>query len=228
MFSRPCRLGNAALVRLAGLCVLIGVGLATASGDADLMERLAGERFGTTGTASVRAWRRMIADALPLDDLEKLQRTNTFFNHRIRFDDDAAIWNEADYWATPLETLGRGAGDCEDFAIAKYMSLRLLGIPADKLRLIYVRAQIGGAQSALSQAHMVVGFYPSPQAEPLVLDNLIGEVRPAGRRSDLLPIFSFNSAGLWIGGTTASSADPTTRLSRWRSVLVRMQQEGLQ
>jgi len=228
MFFRPGRLGNAALVRLAGLCVLIGVGLATASGDADLMERLAGERFGTTGTASVRAWRQMIADALPLDDLEKLQRTNTFFNRRISFDDDASVWKEADYWATPLETLGRGAGDCEDFSIAKYMSLRLLGIPADKLRLIYVRAQIGGAQSALSQAHMVVGFYPSPEAEPLVLDNLIGEVRPAARRPDLLPIFSFNSAGLWIGGATASSADPTTRLSRWRSVLVRMQQEGLQ
>lgn len=190
------------------------------------MEQLAATRYGERGAEAVREWRRMIAEAGPLDDLEKLQRANTFFNRRLAFDDDGVIWEQPDYWATPLETLGRGAGDCEDFSIAKYMSLRALGIPAAKLRLIYVRAQIGGPQSRVSQAHMVVGYFPSPDAEPLVLDNLIGEVRAAGRRTDLFPVFSFNSEGLWLGGASTSSADPTTRLSRWRSVLERMRQEG--
>ena len=59
------------------------------------------------------------------------------------------------------------------------------------------------------------------------LDNLTGEVRPATRRPDLTPVFSFNSAGLWVAGANTSTADPTTRLSRWRDVLARMQREGL-
>ncbi|WP_332674419.1 transglutaminase-like cysteine peptidase [Aromatoleum sp.] len=202
------------------------VGATLAGGEADRMEQLAATRYGESGAEAVREWRRMIADAASLDELDKLQRANAFFNRRLAFDDDGVIWEQPDYWATPLETLGRGAGDCEDFSIAKYMSLRALGIPAAKLRLIYVRAQIGGPQSRVSQAHMVVGYYPSPDAQPLVLDNLIGEVRAAARRPDLFPVFSFNSEGLWVGGASTSSADPTTRLSRWRSVLERMRQEG--
>lgn len=211
---------------LACVVVALAAGATGPGGDADRMEQLAAARYGESGAEAVREWRRMIAETVPLDDLEKLQRANTFFNRRLAFDDDGVIWKQPDYWATPLETLGRGAGDCEDFSIAKYMSLRALGIPAAKLRLIYVRAKIGGPQSRVSQAHMVVGYYPSPDAEPLVLDNLIGEVRAAGRRPDLFPVFSFNSEGLWVGGASASSADPTTRLSRWRSVLERMRQDG--
>jgi hypothetical protein len=74
---------------------------------------------------------------------------------------------------------------------------------------------------------MVLGYYPSPDAEPLILDNLIGDILPASRRPDLQPVFSFNSAGLWIGGASRSSADPTARLSRWSRVLERMQTEGI-
>ncbi|NMG45951.1 transglutaminase [Aromatoleum toluvorans] len=206
-------------------CVLLG--LSFAAQDLDRMQRLARERFGAEAGESVDAWRRMLGDAADLDDQEKLQRVNTFFNRRIAFEDDIVIWQQKDYWATPLETLGRKAGDCEDFSIAKYMSLRALGIPAEKLRLIYVRASIGAPGSGISQAHMVLGYYPSPADEPLVLDNLIGDIRTASRRPDLFPIFSFNAGGLWVGGSTSSSADPTTRLSRWRDVLDRMRTEGL-
>jgi predicted transglutaminase-like cysteine proteinase len=118
--------------------------------------------------------------------------------------------------------MGKGAGDCEDFAIAKYITLQMLGIGNEHLRLIYVRAKSG---STASIAHMVLGFYPQPTDEPQILDNLISSVRPASMRSDLVPVFSFNSDGLWVGGATASAADPTTRLSRWRDVLDRMRQE---
>jgi len=74
---------------------------------------------------------------------------------------------------------------------------------------------------------MVLGYYPTPDAEPLILDNLVSEIRPASRRPDLFPIFSFTSEGLWVQGASTSSADPTARLSRWRSVLQRMRAEGL-
>lgn len=206
----------------------LAIGLCAAAPDLDRMQTLAVARYGQPAGEAVVAWRRMISEARDLDEAGKLARVNTFFNRRIRFVDDIIVWKQSDYWATPLETLGRDAGDCEDFSIAKYMSLRLLEVPADKLRLVYVRARIGAADSTITQAHMVLSYFETPNAEPLVLDNLIGEIRPAGRRPDLFPVFSFNNEGLWVGGGTTSAADPTTRLSRWRDVLERMRSEGLQ
>lgn len=204
------------------------VALALAAPGLERVREFALGRFGADAAAAVLAWQRMLDEAAGAGELEQLGRVNSFFNRRLRFEDDIVVWRQSDYWASPLETLARGAGDCEDFAIAKYVSLRLLGIPDERLRLIYVRARSGGAGSTLSQAHMVVGFYPAQDEEPLVLDNLVGEIRPASRRPDLFPIFSFTAEGLWVAGARSSSADPSARLSRWRSVLERMQQEGLQ
>ncbi len=141
------------------------------------------------------------------------------------FRDDQEVWNQVDYWASPLETLDKGMGDCEDFAIAKYFSLLAVGVPPARLRLVYVRLQIGGAGGP-SQAHMVLAYYATPQAEPLILDNLVTEIRPASRRPDLTPVFSFNSEGLWQGTGAQSAGDPVARLSRWRDVLVKARVEG--
>lgn len=207
--------------------VLLLFGLVAWAADFDRMERQARQMYGGEAAARVVAWRESVATARGLEELEQLRRVNDFFNRQVRFADDIDIWGVPDYWATPLETLGRGEGDCEDFTIAKYMTLRELGISNDRLRLIYVRAAIGGTASGISQAHMVLGYYPSPTADPLILDNLIDEIRPGSRRPDLTPVFSFNSDGLWVGGATSSSADPTARLSRWRDVLERMRREGL-
>ncbi len=170
-------------------------------------------------------WLRLIEEKDLREDIAKLSEVNRFFNDRLHFSDDKSIWGQDDYWATPRETMNRGSGDCEDFVIAKFVTLLNMDIPQEKLRLIYVRASIGGAQSGISQAHMVLGFFPSESAEPLILDNLIAEVRPASSRPDLTPIFSFNTQGLWTRGTK-SVAEPSTKLSRWRSVLHRMSQDG--
>jgi predicted transglutaminase-like cysteine proteinase len=195
-----------------------------AAPDLDKTQALARERYGVRAAEIIAAWRRLMADSRNLPDSDKLNKVNTFFNRQMLFEDDLVVWGQADYWATPLEFMGRGAGDCEDFVIAKYITLQMLGIDNERLRLIYVRAKIG---STASVAHMVLGFYPQPTEEPLILDNLISSVRPASQRPDLSPVFSFNNNGLWVGGATASTADPTTRLSRWRDVLDRMRQEGL-
>ena len=101
------------------------------------------------------------------------------------------------------------------------------GVPQAKLRLVYVRAIVGGPGGAV-QAHMVLAYYSAPGAEPLILDNLIGEIRPASRRPDLEPVFSFNSEGLWQGTGAQSAGDPVARLSRWREVLAKARAEGFQ
>ena len=140
---------------------------------------LATQRYGSSGGVAIREWRSLVASLRGQSDAEQLRRVNDFANRRIRFAEDLTVWQKVDYWASPLESLGRGLGDCEDYVIAKYFTLRELGIPTAKLRLIYVRARIGGPHSSITQAHMVLGYYVTPQAIPLVLDNLLGEIRPA-------------------------------------------------
>ena len=208
--------------------MVLWVSLAWADAGLDRMRLLAGQRYGNAGTTAVAAWHELMNQTAQQPEAVKLQRVNDFFNRRTRFGEDSQIWGKADYWATPLETLGRGEGDCEDFAIAKYVTLKRLGIPSGKMRLTYVKARIGGPGSTLVQAHMVLSYYPAPDAEPLVLDNLISDIRPASRRADLITIFGFNTEGLWVGGTTPRAASGSQRLSKWQSLLVRMREEGIE
>jgi len=170
-------------------------------------------------------WRQLVLNDSNAPETDRLKRVNEFFNRQIRFGTDPEVWNSPDYWATPLETLGMGAGDCEDFVIAKYFTLQMMGVEPAKLRLTYVKAKVGGASSTVSQAHMVLAYYAQPDAEPLVLDNLITDIRPASRRPDLQPVFSFNSDGIWVpGGTQPRSS--VEKLSRWTDLVARMKAEG--
>jgi predicted transglutaminase-like cysteine proteinase len=182
----------------------------------------AAERLGPRAMAAVPALQSLLQSIAALDDDARLDAVNQFFNRRIVFRDDMAVWGQPDYWASPLELLDKGEGDCEDYAIAKYFSLVAAGLPVQKLRLVYVRAQIGGQ----AQAHMVLAYYREPMAEPLILDNLIASMRPASRRPDLTPVFSFNSEGLWQGVGSQSAGDPQARLTRWREVLAKARAEG--
>jgi hypothetical protein len=118
-----------------------GISLAFAGVELDRMLLLAGQRYGNAGVASVIAWRDLLTSSVGQPETAKLKQVNDFFNRKIRFGEDSVIWGVPDYWATPLETLGRGEGDCEDFAIAKYMTLKLMGVPSAKMRLTYVKAR---------------------------------------------------------------------------------------
>lgn len=192
--------------------------------DAERMLQAA-QRHGPKAVAGVRALQTVLTAAVDLDEDGRLQAVNQFFNRRIQFREDIEVWGQEDYWASPVEMLDKGQGDCEDFAMAKYFSLLSLGMPTAKLRLVYVRAQLGGPGGVV-QAHMVLAYYAQPQAEPLILDNLISELRPASRRPDLTPVFSFNSDGLWQGVGSTTAGDPMVRLSRWRELLAKARAEG--
>lgn len=184
------------------------------------------QRYGAVAAQLVQDWQSVLMTSRNLPETDKLKRINEFFNRRIRFEDDTQVWRQVDYWATPLELIGKGAGDCEDFSIVKYFSLREAGVAPEKLRMTYVRAKIGGPNSSVSVAHMVLAYYPTPDAEPLILDNLIGDIRPASRRADLAPVYSFNSDGVF-SGSSAQVVATVDRLSRWKDLLLRMQAEGM-
>lgn len=192
---------------------------------ADQLESSLVGRYGPAPVPLLKQWLKTLDAAQHAPDAEKLKRVNDFFNRHIEFDDDLAVWGQADYWATPLDTIGKGRGDCEDFSIAKYYSLKALGIPVSKLRLVYVKAKQNGPAGPVIQAHMVLAYYSTPAADPVVLDNLKPDIRPAASRTDLTPIFSFNSEGLWHG--TGNDAGKSS-LSRWQELLQRARSEGFE
>ncbi|OLF54813.1 transglutaminase-like cysteine peptidase [Pseudomonas chlororaphis] len=181
------------------------------------------QRHQIPGPARVRldAWNQLLRDEAGRPEDEQLNAINRFFNRQLSFEDDLFTWQQSDYWATPIEALLKGAGDCEDYALAKYFSLRSLGISSDKLRLTYVKSRRG------NQPHMVLAYYPSPGAGPLVLDNLSNDIRSAAQRQDPNPVYAFNAEGLYLPGTPGDkrSIDPK-KLSRWQDVLKKMRAEG--
>lgn len=223
VFLRNCANLFHALVLVAAAGFWL-VGRDSQAYDADrLLAMAARQEIGVQQT--VRALLDSIARASTQPEELRLEAINQFFNRRIYFREDIDVWGQVDYWASPLETIVRGQGDCEDYAIAKYFSLLASGISVSKLRLVYVRAVLGPPATP-PVAHMVVAYYASPAAEPLILDNLATEVLPASRRRDLTPVFSFNTEGLWQGTQGNEAGDPLARLSRWREVVAKARQEG--
>jgi len=184
----------------------------------DTMLAKVGETYGGRAREKVEKWQVLMQDRSGGDE-EKLRRVNDFFNEQL-FVDDILHWGEKDYWATPLEFLATGAGDCEDFALAKYFTLKQAGVPESKLRLTYVKAV------KLNQSHMVLTYFSTPGAVPLVLDNLDAEIRPATKRKDLVPVYSFNGEGLWLAKERGSGkrVGRASRLSLWTELNQRMKQ----
>ena len=180
------------------------------------------QQYGDYAARRLDSWRNLINRNQHLDERAKLELVNAFFNS-LKFVNDMDHWGQEDYWATPLQMLASNGGDCEDFSIAKYFTLRELGIPAEKLRLTYVKAL------KLDQAHMVLTYYSTPDAVPLVLDNLINEIRSATEREDLLPVYSFNGDGLWLAKSRGMEqrVGRSERLSRWQEVIARIDEEQL-
>jgi predicted transglutaminase-like cysteine proteinase len=178
------------------------------------------EKYGAPALERVQEWQRLMRQNQDKSESEKLGLVNDFFN-RLRFTSDIKLWGKVDYWATPIEAMGRGAADCEDYSIAKYFTLRELGIPDAKMRIMYVKAL------KLNQAHMVLTYYATPGAVPLVLDNLNKRILPADKRKDLAPVYSFNGDGLWLAkkrdrGLRVGTSE---RINLWQDLKARMKRE---
>ena len=143
------------------------------------------QEHGRAASKRIHAWQKISLLSKGLSQQAMLNLVNNFFN-RLVFKSDQENWGQADYWASPLEFLISNAGDCEDFAIAKYFTLIAMGVEIERLRITYVKSE------KLNQAHMVLAYYEDPSKEPLILDNLNAKILPATKRPDLTPVFSFN------------------------------------
>lgn len=177
----------------------------------------------SVGSAKKRflALQKLVDVKSSLTEMEKLERVNRFFN-LFEFVSDIQFKGQPDYWQTPNEFIQSAAGDCEDFSIAKFFTLLKMGVPSDKLKIVYVKSK------SLNQAHMVLAYYSTPGSEPLILDNINGKILPASKRPDLIPVYSFNIEGLWL--VRQQSRDRrvgnSNRLRKWQDLLKRMEKEG--
>jgi len=175
-------------------------------------------KYGDRAADRLVQWQELVDENQNESEEDKLEIVNDFFN-RVRFIDDIVHWRKKDYWATPLEMLATDGGDCEDYSIAKYFTLKALGVPESKLYITYVKA------IRYNQAHMVLTYFKSPKSIPVVLDNINKRILKATRRKDLVPIYSFNGDGLWLAkqrGKGRSVSGGTSKLKNWNSLLKRL------
>jgi len=200
------------------LCVLTAFSAPAALDFSSVMLAKVRAKYGEGGVSRILKWQTFIESTRSLTEKQKLKEVNDFFNQQIEFVDDADLWGMVDYWATPVEFLAQGAGDCEDYSIAKYFTLRELGVPDKKMRITYVKA------IELNQAHMVLTYFDTPRSIPVVLDNLIPTIKQATKRRDLLPVYSFNGSGLWLAKArgTGKRVGGSSRLNKWGSLKNRM------
>lgn len=197
------------------------LGMAVAAWDAIRLQQQAARRSPAV-QAQVMALLDLAARGRAWTAEERVSQVNGFFNRRVDWREDTEVWGRVDYWASPMEMFEKGAGDCEDIAMGKYFTLLGMGLPPTSLRMVYVKANHEGRV----QAHMVLAWYPRPEAEPMILDNLNPELLPASQRRDLQPVFSFNAEGLWQGVGAQGAGNPLARLGVWRDALQRSRDEG--
>ncbi|WP_419764143.1 MAG: transglutaminase-like cysteine peptidase [Arcobacter sp.] len=179
------------------------------------------KKYGQKAETRVLVWDEMVEAAKSKDILHKLKDVNDFFN-KIKYQTDQRHWNKKDYWAAPFEFMGTGAGDCEDYAIAKYFTLRQLGVPEKKLRITYVKLLQRGTK--YEQAHMVLTYYHRPGATPVVLDNVNKTLKLASKRPDLKPVYSFNAQGLWQAKNKGKTSELVGKnnLRSWKDLMNRI------
>ena len=148
-------------------------------------EECAGVRFHSCVAAE---WRGMFVQWREKKLLEQLKSINDFANaHPYLL--DQLNWGMEDYWETPYEFLVVN-GDCEDYAIAKYYTLRALGVPASQLRVIIVQDfNLGGI------IHAILGVYDDDKL--YILDNQIAQVMRALSIYHYKPIYGINEEGWW-------------------------------
>lgn len=146
--------------------------------------------YGTFAKRRAFALVQMMNDVRDDNEMAKLNGVNDFFN-QTPYASDKETWGISDYWATRYEFLGKDRGDCEDYVIAKYFTLKELGVPTSKLFMTYAKSL------KYKTAHMVLTYYATPRSEPLILDNYNFKILPASQRDDLIPIYSFSGDELF-------------------------------
>jgi predicted transglutaminase-like cysteine proteinase len=137
-------------------------------------------------------WKRLVRQTAALPAREQLAYVNRHINHAIRFEDDARLYGQNDYWASAAESLARGRGDCEDYAIAKMELLRAAGVPSSDLYLVVARDLVRRVDHAVLAVRLDDGYY--------ILDSGGDQVLPAEAVRDYRPVLTYSVGKSWMHG----------------------------
>jgi predicted transglutaminase-like cysteine proteinase len=135
-----------------------------------------------------KEWTRLVRELRGLSDRDKIERVNAALN-RYPYTPSWKNWDESNYWETPFEFLHK-SGQCQDYAIAKFMTLRAAGMPSERLRIVVLR------DTRLQLDHAVVVAYVDGEA--LMLDNQFPRVMRPSQVSQYRPYYSINESGWWL------------------------------
>jgi predicted transglutaminase-like cysteine proteinase len=161
----------------------------------DLRDGDCGER--AINRCHMAQWLAFLDRVRALPVAEQLRQVNRYVNDRD-YVLDLDNYGFEDYWAIPREHFANG-GDCEDFAIAKYFSLRWLDYPRQDLRVVVVQ------DTNLRVAHAVLAV--SRENDVLVLDNQVRDVLSHRRVVHYAPVYSINERAWWIHTPPAVAAN---------------------
>jgi predicted transglutaminase-like cysteine proteinase len=152
-------------------------------------DRYAAERQGCPqDQCDTEVWNETVASISDADRRRQVEVINQLLNDKL-YVLDPVNWGLPDYWATPFQFLRRN-GDCEDYAIAKYMALKSVGVPVGDMRIVVLQ----DLNLQLAHAILVVDV----EGEPLVLDNQIPRVMPASAIRHYQPVYAVNEDGWWL------------------------------
>jgi predicted transglutaminase-like cysteine proteinase len=173
----------------------------------------------------IKSWQALIQDNQNLSDTDKLKKVNAFFN-QWQYASDEQIWGKPDYWATPLEFVEKGEGDCEDFAIAKFDALQQMRVSEDKILICYTKIKL--PHHTAYQPHVLVAYFAKNERSPLILDNFNKEILTAKERSDLKALYCFNHLGFWQVSTEGKKRyiGRSTDIKKWQEMEKRRQLEA--
>lgn len=136
--------------------------------------------YGKQASTRVDIWNKLIKKYSNKKTLLKLKYVNNYFNQFTHMK-DIKLWKKAEYWASYKEFLSVGAGDNEDFAIAKYFTLINMGVPKEKLKISFIRV----SNKNSSRNHIVLLYYHKKSSVPVVLDNTTPKLLLLSKRVDV-------------------------------------------
>ena len=139
-----------------------------------------------------QAWQELINSLKNQPDRVKLDTVNKYLN-KSAYITDMVNWHQEDYWATVRQFLDKD-GDCEDYAIAKYYSLKELGFKIDQMRIVIVH------DNNLNVAHAILAVYLKDKI--WILDNQISQIINADQIVHYRPLYSINEKAWWLHKTT--------------------------
>lgn len=186
----------------------------------DDIKQIALDKYGANIEPLMLNWIILMENYIDADIQTKLKKVNSFFNRSCLFGNDSDTWKTKDYWATPFELLLYG-GDCEDFAIAKFVTLKLMNVDEEKIRLNYATVDTCGIKTP----HMVL-CYHEDDGDIKILDNMIDSIYSVASRSDLCLLHSFNTKSLWLNNIKQKN-NPQDAMSLWKGVVARLTTDGV-